>query len=265
MMIDCHAHLSADLFDADRDDVRRRAQQAGVAAIVVVGEDLDDDRRVERVCAEASGPGASLVPAFGLHPDRYADDRTPPSEDEIEATMAFIRERADRMAAIGEVGLDRWWVQDPERRKAQEALLERWVALSEELGLALNVHSRSAGRHAVDLLIRCGARRVLLHAFDGKASHAVRAAEAGYVLSIPASVVRSQQKQKLVRRVPVQSLALETDSPVLGPERGQRNEPANAGLARDFIAEAHGLSPERVEEITSENARRLFPAVADAV
>jgi len=86
----------------------------------------------------------------------------------------------------------------------------------------------------------------------------VRAAEAGYLFSVPPSVVRSDQKQKLVRRLPLQSLALESDSPVLGPERDQRNEPANLVFARDFIAEIQGISPERVDEVTTANARRLF-------
>jgi TatD DNase family protein len=137
------------------------------------------------------------------------------------------------------------------------------AALSRELDLALNVHSRSAGHYTVDLLLAAGAERVLMHAFDGKASHAVRAAEAGYLFSVPPSVVRSEQKQKLVRRLPLECLALESDSPVLGPDRERRNEPANLTFARDFIAGVYGVSPDRVEEATSVNARRLFPRVAD--
>jgi TatD DNase family protein len=137
------------------------------------------------------------------------------------------------------------------------------ATLSNELDLALNVHSRSAGHYTVDLLLAAGARRVLMHAFDGKASHAVRAAESGFLFSVPPSVVRSEQKQKLVRRLPLGSLCLESDSPVLGPEREARNEPANLTFARDFIARAHGVSPERVDETTSTSARRLFPRLVD--
>lgn len=139
------------------------------------------------------------------------------------------------------------------------------MGLAAELDLPLNVHSRSAGRRTVDLLLGCGASRVLMHAFDGKASHAVRAAEQGYLFSIPASVVHSRQKQKLVRRLPLESLALETDSAVLGPERGTRHEPANVVAARDVLAEAHGVSAEHVEHVTIENARRLFPALEDVL
>jgi TatD DNase family protein len=136
------------------------------------------------------------------------------------------------------------------------------AALSLELDLPLNVHSRSAGHYTVDLLFSAGARRVLMHAFDGKASHAVRAAEAGYLFSVPPSVVRSDQKQKLVRRLPIESLVLESDSPVLGPDRDKRNEPANLVYSRDFIADVKGISPERVDEMTTANARRLFSRLA---
>jgi TatD DNase family protein len=262
-MIDCHAHLAGEEFDADRDAVRERAEAAGVHAVVVVGEDRDDNARVLQVIAKEEESGGEamtrLLPCLGFHPDRFADDRPMPSREDMDTAIAQIRKHRYHIAAIGEVGLDFWWVKDPERRNIQRSLLEEMAALSTELSLPLNVHSRSSRHYAVDLLLATGARWVLMHAFDDKASHAVRAAEAGYLFSVPASVVRSEQKQKLVRRLPLESLALESDSPVLGPERDRRNEPANLTIARDFIAEAHGISPEQVEEITTANARRLFP------
>ncbi len=261
VMIDCHAHLAGSDFDADRPAVRRRAAAAGVAAVLVVGEDAADNRRVLDVVGRSGADGCALLPCLGLHPDRYADDRPAPTPAEIDQVVAQIRDHAGSLAAIGEVGLDFWWVKDPERRRAQMALLEHMAALALELDLPLNVHSRSAGHYAVDLLLGCGARRVLMHAFDGKASHARRAAQAGYLFSVPPSVVRSDQKQKLVRQLPLESLCLESDSPVLGPDRDARNEPANLTHARDFIAQAHGVSAERVAEVTSGNARRLFAAL----
>lgn len=260
-MIDCHAHLAGEEFDSDREAVRTRARAAGVEAVLVVGEDPSDNDRVLRVLAEGTGSshGARLLPCLGFHPDRFADDHPAPSQEAMDAAIAQVRAYSGEIAAIGEVGLDYWWVKDPERRRAQGALLEAMAALSLELDLPLNVHSRSAGHYTVDLLLAAGAKRVLMHAFDGKASHAARAAEAGYLFSVPPSVVRSDQKQKLVRRLPLESLALESDSPVLGPDRGQRNEPANLAFSRDFIADAHGVSRERVDEFTTANARRLFP------
>ena len=260
-MIDCHTHLAGTEFDADRDAVRRRAAAAGVSAVLVVGEDAEDNARVLRVLAEAGTDGARLLPCLGLHPDRFADDRSLPAHEEVDAVIHQIRAHAAEVAAIGEVGLDYWVAKDPDRRRAQCELLEAMATLAAELDLPLNVHSRSAGHYTLDLLIAAGAKRVLMHAFDGKAAHALRGVEAGFLFSVPPSVVRSEQKQKLVRRLPLEALALESDSPVLGPDREARNEPANLRFARDFIAAAHGVSPERVDEVTSTNARRLFPAV----
>jgi TatD DNase family protein len=198
-MIDCHAHLAGEDFDADRDAVRERAEVAGVHAVLVVGEDPDDNARVLRVIAQGDESGCEvmtrLLPCPGFQPDRFADDRPMPTREDMDTAIAQIRKHRNDIAAIGEVGLDSWWVKDPERRRIQRSLLEEIAALSIELALPLNVHSRYAGHHTVDLLLAAGARCVLMHAFDGRASQAVRAAGAGYLFFVPPSVVRSEQKQ----------------------------------------------------------------------
>jgi TatD DNase family protein len=255
-MIDCHAHLAISDFDSDREAVITRALRTGVEHILVVGEDAEDDWRVLEVCAR--NPEV-LRPCVGLHPDRFAEDHKAPDEHAMAAVVTLARTYRTRLAAIGEVGLDYWYVKTEKRRSAQRLCLERMAALANELELPLNVHSRSAGHHTLDLLASCGARRVLMHAFDGKASYAARAAEQhGYLFSVPPSVVRSAQKQKLVRRLPLEALALESDSPVLGPERGVRNEPANLAHTLRCIAELKGVGEDRVCEVTTRNARRLF-------
>ncbi|HEY3351689.1 MAG TPA: TatD family hydrolase [Polyangia bacterium] len=265
MLIDCHAHLTADAFAADRDVVLARARAGGVAAILVVGEDLADDRKVAELTAARPTAAPALLPCFGFHPDRCAEDRPLPTRADLDAALQAIRAHASRLAAIGEVGLDGWVAKTDERRRAQESLLEELAAVALELGLPLNVHSRSAGERTLDLLRAAGARQVLMHAFDGRAILAVRAADEGYLFSIPPSVVRSPQKQKLVRRLPLASLALESDAPVLGPDPGQRNEPANLAVTRDYLASVHGVPPEVVEQETTANALRLFPRLGTVV
>lgn len=255
-MIDCHAHLACSDFDEDRDQVIERARLAGVERILVVGEDRQDDLRALELCTRHSGV---LSPCVGLHPDRFAEDREAPDDLAIEAVAAVARIHRVQLAAIGEVGLDYWYVKSAERRARQRACLEFMAELAGQLALPLNVHSRSAGYHTLDLLIACGAQRVLMHAFDGKASYAARAAEQhGYLFSIPPSVVRSSQKQKLVRLLPLEALALESDSPVLGPEPGVRNEPANLFHVVRCIAMLKGVPEDCVREITTANAKRLF-------
>jgi TatD DNase family protein len=257
-MIDCHTHLTDAAFDPDRGAVLARARVAGVARIALVGQDAAENEAVLRAAAGE----ALFIPFLGLHPDRFADRLPPPDEGMVEAVAAQIRAHAGSICGIGEVGLDRWVCQASARREAQAWAFARLIELARELDLPLNVHSRSAGRHAIDLLLDKGARRVLMHAFDGKAGHALRGAEAGFLFSVPPSIVRSPQKQKLVRALPLESLALETDSPVLGPEPGTRNEPANLAFSARAIAELKGLSEEDVRRRTTENARRLFRLVA---
>ena len=248
LLFDAHAHLAAPDFADDLSDVLTRAESAGLCGVLTVGETLADAERILGLaaCHRLIKPAAGLFPTI-LDPAAAA------------AVLAFVRRNADRLVALGEVGLDRWMVKTEAEWRVQEDILAGFVALANELDLPLNIHSRSAGRHVIAFLQRCGARRVLLHAFDGKAAAAVEGAEAGYAFSIPPSVVRSPQKQKLVRRLPLDSLLLETDSPVLGPDPATRNEPANVAAACRAIAELKGVSPETVARVTTDNARRLFP------
>ena len=248
LLFDAHAHLAARDFADDLSDVLTRAESAGLCGVLTVGETLADAERI--LALAASHP--LIKPAAGLFP-------TILDPAAAAAVLAFVRRNADHLVALGEVGLDRWMVKTEAEWRVQEDILAEFVALANELDFPLSVHSRSAGRHAIGFLRRCGARRVLLHAFDGKAAAAVAGVEAGYAFSIPPSVVRSPQKQKLVRRLPLDCLLLETDSPVLGPDPATRNEPANVVVACRAVAELKGVSPETVARVTTDNARRLFP------
>ncbi|MDQ7005733.1 MAG: TatD family hydrolase [Acidobacteriota bacterium] len=246
-LIDAHAHLADPVFDADREAVLERAARAGVERVVTVGETLSDARRI----LELSREHAALAPAAGLYPTHL-------DLEQAEAVEAFIREHRDELVAVGEIGLDRWVVQDEEGRHLQREIFRRQVALAMELELAINVHSRSAGRHVIALLEEMGARRVLLHAFDGKAGTAEIGARAGFFFSIPPSILRSRQKVKLVERLPLERLLLETDSPVLGVQPGERNEPARITAALTAVAGIKGVDVRQVAEVTTANARRLF-------
>jgi TatD DNase family protein len=248
-LTDCHAHLCDPAFEPDLESVLERARAAGIAAVVAVGETVADARA--NLALARRYPGF-VRPAAGLFPTYL--DLTAAAEME-----ALIREQRAHLAAIGEVGLDHWKVCDPGEQELQRAIFTRFIDLAQALDLPLNVHSRSAGRATVELLLARGARRVQLHAFDGRAATALPGVEAGYFFSIPPSVVRSHQKQRLVRRLPLACLLLESDSPVLGPDPAGRNEPANVGVALRAIAEIQQVPVESVREAVEENARRLYP------
>lgn len=246
-LVDAHAHLGDAVFDADRAEVLERARAAGVGAVICVGETLAEAERI----LELAGRHPMLRPCAGLFP-------TVLDEAQAQATLEFIERHRERLTAIGEVGLDRWKVTQPADLETQERIFRGFVRASLRLDLPLNIHSRSAGRRAIEVLREEGARRVLIHAFDGRASTAGPAVEAGYFFSVPPSIVRSVQKQKLVRRLPLENLLLESDSPVLGPVPDQRNEPANVRISARAIAGIRGLQEAAVLEATSASARRLF-------
>ena len=256
-LFDTHCHLGSEEFDADRAEVIERARAAGVAAALVVAEDRAD---CDRVLEAAERHPGFVVPALGVHPDRapLVDDA------EVEAVIALARTESARLGAIGEVGLDWRPCWDEAARGRQVEVLQAFVALAEELELPLTVHSRSAGRHAISALREAGARAACLHAFDGRPAHAERGAAAGFLFSIPPSIARSEGKRKLARRLPPEALLLESDSPVLGPDREARNEPANLRVALAEIALERGESEESLAARLAENTRRLFPRLAAA-
>ena len=246
-IVDTHAHLCDPVFDTDRSAVIKRARAAGVGAIITVSEDLSDAKRN----IELNKNHPELKPAAGLYPTCLDLEKT-------QEMSSFIRNERNKLVAIGEVGLDYWIIKEKFQKEIQQEIFVSFIHLAMELDLPINVHSRSAGRHAIALLLEHNAIKVQLHAFDGKISTALPAVEAGFFFSIPPSIVRSRQKQKLVKQLPLSCLLVETDSPVLGPSPDKRNEPVNAVVSLNAIAEIKNISKDEVMETVIDNTGRLF-------
>jgi len=247
-VFDSHAHLCDEAFANDLDEVIARARLAGVRGVVAVGETLADARAN---IALADRYPSFVWPAAGLFPTRL-------DLEEAERLCAWIRAHRRRLVAVGEVGLDYWRVQEPADRELQHEIFGSFVRLAQEIDRPLNVHSRSAGRATLELLLEAGATRVQMHAFDGRAAKAAPGVEAGYYFSVPPSIVRSVQKQKLVRALPLANLLLETDSPVLGADRAERNEPARVTVSLAAIAELKELPIDAVREAVAESSELLY-------
>ena len=253
MLIDTHAHLCDPTFNDDRPEVLTRARGAGVGAVVAVGETLAE---AELNLELASQYPDLVFPAAGLFP-------TVLDLNQAEALVEWIHTHHQNLIAIGEVGLDLWKVQDEADRELQREIFTRFIDLSVALDMPLNVHSRAAGRQTIEVLLDRGAKQVQLHAFDGRAAKGLPAVEAGYFFSVPPSIVRSPQKQRLVRHLPLSCLLLETDSPVLGPDAAVRNTPANVRISLQAIAELKGLPEGEVAAAVTENSIRLYgPRIA---
>ncbi|XP_068089043.1 putative deoxyribonuclease TATDN3 isoform X1 [Hyperolius riggenbachi] len=265
-IVDCHCHLSAAEFNHDIDNVLQEAKAIGVRALVAVAEHAAEFEKLIQLSRR--NPGL-VFPCLGVHPVQTgaSKEQRGATLKDLEDALPLIELYKDELIAVGEVGLDFTprIAGTNEQKEEQRQVFIRQIELAKQLGLPLNVHSRSAGRPTINLLKEQGAEKVLLHAFDGKPSVAMEGVKAGYFFSIPPSIVRSEQKQKLVKQLPLESLCLETDSPALGPEKQVRNEPKNITVSAEYIAKIKGISLEEVIEVTTKNAIRLFPKLQQAV
>jgi len=246
--IDVHCHLLDTCFEEDRDNVIKRARESGILAVIEGTQNLWECKKALEL--ESLNRGFVFFTA-GVHP-AYAD------KAELARVIQFIGTNEANIAGIGEVGLDFRIRRDDEGRSPMLDVFKAFIDISAQLSLPLIVHSRSAGRAAIDVLLAMKAKKVVMHAFDGRGSFARQGVDAVFCFSIPPSVVRSQQKRKLVRGLPLDSLLLETDSPVLGPTGKERNEPRNVWIGAEEIAKIKGISLAKVIEATTRNANRIF-------
>lgn len=260
-ILDTHAHLTSPLFARDLNEVLERACSAGVCPIVVVSENLSDADAVLKLCAASKG---KALPAVGLHPADVSLLSDAEADEALTGLSSILRQNLGSVVAVGEIGLDH----TPRVLSSgsgdvpgrQERIFRGCLALAREHSLPVTVHSRGAGRHAVSILADMGmSQRAVLHAFDGRAVYAEQAVANGCALSIPPCVVRSTQMQKMVKRVPLDNLLIETDSPVLGVDASGRNEPVFAVKAVEMVAAIKCVSINDCRRYLDRNARARFP------
>lgn len=250
-MIDTHAHLDLEHFEADRDQVIRRAVETGVNAIINVGIDVASSRESVRMADEWPAVWA----AVGVNPGD--------AQKLTEGSLSELRELAahPKVVAIGEIGLDYYWDASP--RGVQAAAFERQLQLAAEVKKPVIIHDREAHHDVMAILEPwLGQVRAVLHCFSGDLAMAHRAVELGIYIGVdgPVTFRNAGDLPDIVRAVPLDSLLLETDSPYLTPHpyRGKRNEPGHVMLIARTVADLKGVTLARVDEVTTGNARALF-------
>jgi len=259
--VDVHTHLTHERFAADLPQVVARARAAGVTRIVTNGTDGPDNRRV----LELAATYPEVLPALGIYPvDAIANEilagghELPWDQRPVDADteLAFIDAHAGDAVAIGECGLDAYWVADYMAR--QREVFGALIEIARAHNRPLIVHSRGAEVETLAFLRERGATRVDFHCFGGRFNLAREVCAAGYHCSIPANIAKNQLFQKMARELPLDRLLTETDAPYLAPERGTRNEPANIPATVTAIAELRGMAVADVEHAIEENFHRLF-------
>ncbi len=281
MLIDTHAHINFSDFKDDADEVIRRALDNDTW-IILVGSDY---KTSSRALSYANKYQKGVYAAVGLHPVHLSPGRISNEGDEGDYDFQLRGEefyydnyeklaKFEKVVAIGEIGLDYYHLPPNEDVKAvkekQQAVLLQQLLLARQLDLPVIIHCRQA--HDDLLVLLQEFRKVyanlipndrpwgVMHCFSGNEDLAWKYFSLGLIISFTGLITFSQTWDDLIRKVPLDRVMIETDSPYMTPEpyRGHRNEPVLVQYVAQRIAEIKNMKVERVAEVTSENARKLF-------
>lgn len=269
IIIDTHCHPQFPQYDSDRDEVIRRATDAGVQ-MVCVGTDLTTSRRAIELAEQHEGVWASV----GIHPNDISDFGS-----FIEVSRIVNH---PKVVAIGEVGLDYYRTPDVDSQAKQKELLKKFIDLAVQCDKPLIIHCRDTARGSVasagttlregednhhrrasahaDLLEMLPGGRGVIHSFTGTLEQAQGYIEKGYHIGLNAIVTFSEEYGDMVRGLPLERILLETDSPYLAPEpyRGKRNEPFYIIETAKNIAKMRNTPVNELILATLTNAKYVF-------
>ena len=251
MLFDTHAHYDDERFDGDREALLASMPEKNVGLIVNPGCDIPSSR----VAVELAGKFDFVYAAVGIHPENCADFEP----EQIEKLRELTKE--PKVVAIGEIGLDYYWAENPPK-DLQQKVLRRQLLLAQELRLPVIIHDRDAHADTMAIVREFPQVRGVFHCFAGSTEMARELIGMGWMLSFngAATFKNARKAPEVIAAVPLEKLMIETDAPYLTPvpHRGERNDSSYVRFVAEKIAEIKGLSPEEVERVTWENGRRFF-------
>ncbi|MCQ6281857.1 TatD family hydrolase [Bacillus sp. EB600] len=252
MLFDTHAHLNAEEYKDDLDEVIARAQEAGVTHMVVVGF----DRPTIEKAMELVDRFDFLYASVGWHPVDAIDM--------TEEDLVWIEELAahPKVVALGEMGLDYHWDKSP--KDIQKVVFRKQIQLARKVHLPVIIHNREATADIIEILKEEKADEVggIMHCFSGSPEIAQECVNMNFYISLggPVTFKNAKRPKEVAAEIPLDKLLIETDCPYLTPHpyRGKRNEPGYVKLVAEQIAEIKGITYEEVAEVTSKNAKKFF-------
>lgn len=251
MLFDTHAHYDSRQFDADRDQVLSALPGQGVGLVVNPGCDLDSSRRAIGIAERYP----FVYAAAGVHPEDCADWQDT-DVDELRSLAAH-----PKVVAIGEIGLDYYWKENPPR-EFQQRVFRAQLALARELDLPVIVHDREAHGDCLSIIREFPQVRGVFHCFSGSAEMAKELVGLGWMISFTGALTYKNARKAVeaAQAVPLDRIMIETDSPYMAPVpcRGER---CHSGLVRHTcqrLAELRGISPEECARITFENGTEFY-------
>lgn len=251
MFFDTHAHYDDDKFAADRETVLEAMPEGGVDLIVNPGCTVESSRIAVALAARWS----HVYAAIGIHPGDCAG--TTDADFAALSTMA-----ADpKVVAIGEIGLDYYWEDNPPREE-QQTVFRRQLEMALELNLPVIVHDREAHADCLAIVSEYPALRGVFHCYSGSVEMAEDLLRRGWYLGFdgPLTYKNARKAVEVLAITPLERILLETDSPYMPPtpHRGERNDSRMLSFIAAKAAEIKGVSLEQIAEITKENGKRLF-------
>ena len=252
MIFDTHAHYDSEQFDEDRETLLASMKEAGVGTIVNVAASYESCFEVPKLAQKY----AFMYAAVGVHPDEVGDLN--------EETFARMKEqfKLDKVVAVGEIGLDYYW--DNEPHEIQKKWFIRQLELARSCHKPVIIHSRDAAKDTYDIMAAQKAQELggVIHCYSYSAEMALDYVKMGFYIGIGGVVTfkNGKKMKEVAQAVPIDRILLETDSPYLAPEpnRGKRNSSLNIPYIAAQIAQIKGMEYEEVVNITNQNARRLF-------
>ncbi|WP_066185725.1 TatD family hydrolase [Gracilibacillus timonensis] len=252
MLFDTHVHLNVSHFDEDREEVLKRAKEAGVEYMVIVGFDHETIPKAIKMAEQYD----HIYAAVGWHPVDAIDM--------TEKELVWLEELADhpKVVALGEMGLDYHWDKSP--KDVQKAVFRKQIQLAKKVQLPIIIHNREATEDIIGVLQEEHAEEVggIMHCYNDSIDYVDTCLDMGFYISLggPVTFKNATLPKEVAKYVPMDRLLIETDCPFLAPHpnRGKRNEPAYVRLVAEQIADLRGVSYEKLSEQTTENAKRFF-------
>lgn len=252
MLFDTHAHYDSRQFDSDRDEVLSGLPARGVSLVVNPGCDISSSR----VAVELAEKYPFVYAAVGFHPEEL--------EGAELSDLEVIRELAahEKVVAIGEIGLDYYWVKDEEGRRKEQEFFRAQLALAEELNLPVIVHDREAHGDTLEIVKEFPNVRGVFHCYSGSVEMAQELVKMGWMISFTGVLTyhNARKAVEVVEAIPIERLMIETDAPYMAPvpHRGKRNDSGYVMHTCQKMADIKGISLEECARITAENGCRFF-------
>ncbi len=253
MWTDTHTHLFLPEFDNDRKDVVSRAVEAGVSRLFVPNV---DDKTIDALLNFTNEYNNIAFPMVGFHPGSVRED--------WQKRISFVNELLEqrKFVAIGEIGIDLYWDENKKFEKEQKEAFAYQIHLANKNNLPIVIHTRSSMQVALDVVNAVKPNKYgIFHCFSGSYEEAKKVIDKGFFLGIGGVVTfKNSNLPEIVKKVGVEHIVLETDSPFLTPvpHRGKRNESAYIPIIGKKVAEITQTPIGEVASITTRNSKSIF-------